>query len=226
MRYHEIQEYETKKKQEIIFKVKEDIEGDKNRGFKLDQLTAYVDGKEVGYIKIENIPKERYERYYPTIVNYVSQIGGTPILPHEKRHLHWKELETEELRNSVKTAYWGVLHKDYSMDEEFKVLPREDLEKMMQDAILPIKKRYGKQFKEFVDHHVDKPFVAYIHVEKDLRRQRIGAAMYLTAAKWLKKQGLRLHASVGQTAEAKGAWKYLEKHYNVKTDGKRRYLDV
>ena len=57
MRYHEIQEYETKAKQQITFNVEEDIEGDNNRGFKLDKLTAYVDGKEVGYIKIENIPK-------------------------------------------------------------------------------------------------------------------------------------------------------------------------
>lgn len=226
MRYHEILEYETKKKQEITFKVETDIEGDKNRGFKLDQLTAYVDGKEVGYIKIENIPKERYEWYYPTIINYISQIGGTPILPSEKRHLHWKELETEELRDAVKNAYWGVLHKDYSMDQEFKMLPREDLEKMMEDAMPAIEKIYGKHYKEFVDHHVDKPFVAYIHVEKDLRRERIGVAMYLTAAKWLKKQGLQLYASIGQTKEAQGAWKYLEKHYNVKKDGKRRYLDV
>ena len=226
MRYHEILEYETKKKQQITFKVETDIEGDKNRGWKIDKLTAYVDSKEVGYIKIENIPKERYERYYPTIINYISQISGTHILPIDKKHLHWTELETEELREAVKYAYWGVLHIDRSMDKEFKMLPREDLEKMMDDAILPIKKIYGKRFKEFIDHHVDKPFVSYIHVEKDARRQRIGVALYLTAAKWLKKQGLRLYASTGQTDMAQGAWKYLEKHYNVKKDGKRRYLDI
>ncbi|KKM90777.1 hypothetical protein LCGC14_1235280 [marine sediment metagenome] len=226
MRYHEILEYETKKKQEITFKAEQDIKGDKNRGWKIDKLTAYVDGKDVGYIKIENIPKERYEQYYPTIVNYVSQISGTHILPIGKGHLHWKELETEDLRRSVKTAYWAILHKDYSVNEEFKKLPREDLEKMMDDIILPIKKRYGKQYKEFVDHHVDKPFVSYIFVEKDVRRQRIGVALYLTAAKWLKKQGLRLYASVGQSDEAKATWQYLEKHYNVKKDGDRRYLDV
>lgn len=225
MRYHEILEYKTKKKQEITFSVETDIEGD-NRGWIVHKITAYVGSKEVGYVKMEYIPEERYKQYYPTIVNYVSQIAGTHILPIGKGHLHWKELETEDLRKSVKTAYWAVLHKDYSMDQEFKKLPREDLEKMMQDVILPIKKRYGKQYKEFVDHHVGKPFIAYIHVEKDVRRQRIGIALYLTAAKWLKKQGLRLYASVSQTEEAQGAWKYLEKHYNVKKDGKRRYLDV
>lgn len=57
---------------------------------------------------------------------------------------------------------------------------------------------------------VDHPFVDFIRVNDDMRRQGIGTALYQYGAKWLaREKGLPLYASGIQTTEAKAAWKFM-----------------
>ena len=103
MRYYEILEYMTKSGQEITFKYDDDSEGDNNRGWQIYKIDAFVNGEHAGYLKIENIPRERFERWYPTVLNYISMIGGHSVLPLDKKHLHYKDLNDEELKKTVKS---------------------------------------------------------------------------------------------------------------------------
>ena len=54
--------YHTKDGEEIELKRFDDIEDD-NRGWRVDKLEAYVDGEEVGYLKLAYIPHKRMERF-------------------------------------------------------------------------------------------------------------------------------------------------------------------
>jgi len=86
MRWQEIIEYQTKAGDEIEFRYKEDAEGDNNRGWIVHEIQAYVNNQYAGYIAVSYIPKDRFIKYYPTILNYMSQISGkVGILPYEKR---------------------------------------------------------------------------------------------------------------------------------------------
>lgn len=226
MRYREIREYKTKDNKEITFKITRDIEGNENRGWIVHEIKPFVDGKSAGYIKISYIPRERFEEFYPTIFNFISQISGSLLLPIDDRHLHWQTLDTENLRKFVQNVYWLILHEDYSTDEIFKSLPREDLIKMVEDSMDAVNKKYGQKFKEFEAYHVDKPIVDYIRVEEEFQRKHIALSLYWTAAKWLKKQGLKLHASSLQSPEAELAWKKLKDNNFVKIDKKRKYISI
>jgi len=220
-----LSEYKTKTNQNITFKLEKDIEGNKNRGWIVHKITAFVNGEEAGYIKVMYIPKERFKEYYPNVINYISQITGYHPLPSKKEHLPWQKLSTEELRKLVQSTYFIFLRKDFSTDE-IKKLSRKKLEEMTKYIISILEDRYNKKFEEFKNYEVDKPKIDYIYVDKKFRRRRIGLMLYLKMAKWLKKQGLKLYASNLQSDDAKAIWNYLEKNYNVKKDGDRRYLDI
>src|SRR5271170_8072163 len=51
----------------VTFEYQDDIEGDKNRGWQVDQVKAFLDGKQVGYLKMSYIPQERFDAYYHDI---------------------------------------------------------------------------------------------------------------------------------------------------------------
>ena len=249
MRWHEILEYKTKAGEEIAIEYFEDVEGDNNRGWQIDKIEASVDGDYAGYIKVSYIPRERFERYYPTVLNFMSQIGGHSVLPSDKRDKHYKELSEEEL---IKTAKNLAYHsrKYYKIWNRGEGLPetREEAISIIEDIIKNERKlqEAKEQFKKFENFWVDKPVVDFIRVfvkdedrmdrntgkteikpsEKDYRRQRIGTALYLEMGEWLKKKGMKLYASNLQQPEAEAAWSNLAKMGLVGKEGKRIFLKI
>ena len=234
MELHNIVEAFTKAGQEITFERIEDSEGDKNRGWQVDQIEAFIDGKNVGYLKISYIPHERFEKYYPTIFNFLGQIRGHSCLPYKKRDKDYHTLSRDELIEYWPHA-WITIHRywpEHTWKEGYllpngqlvKNLDRPQLiaewEKLEREA----QKVFGKQFKEFFQYHVDKPLVDFIRVENEYQRQRIGEALYKEGAKWMAEKGLKLHASTLQTKEAAGVWRHMEKGGIVDKSNKRRYL--
>lgn len=227
MKFKEIiNEYKTKLGQEITFTFDKDIESE-NRGWIVDKITAYVEGLSAGYIKIENIPQEQFENYYPTIFNFMAQIAGMGnILPLNKRHLHYNELTDDELDKLIKSI-GGIYSKYSDYWNEYIPVPENRDQKL--ELISDMEKNLDltrEKFDKFVENTVDKPLVAYISVEEEFQRNRIAIALYFTAADWLKKQGLKLYASGNQTGSSKTVWDYMEKHFDVAYDGNRRYLEV
>lgn len=220
MRYQELEEYQTKNKQEIDIKYIVDSEGNKNRGWTVHKLEAFVDGKEVGYLKISYIPKERFKAHYPHIINYLGKIAGQGEFDRIKND--------EDLFRALQLRRYIPLYPDE--DSSNKELIKQGLKE--------VKNRYGKAFRQFKNFHVDKPLVDYIRVAsgspnslsapatESWRRQGIATALYYEGAKWLwKNYGFYLWASGVQSAEAKAAWQKMMKDGHVVKVGKRYHID-
>jgi hypothetical protein len=228
MDYIELLEAQIKGGKRLTFTWEEDLEKDRNRGFILHKIGAVLDGAEVGYLKIAYIPKERFVRYYPTIFNYLCQIGGWSELPYEKQTLHYNELTDEELKRFVR----GVAHR---MRDHIEI--SDDRTELLKTAAALEKEAnriHKTQFKKFIKFQVDCPYVGYIDVTggkwepTDYRRLGIGTALYLEGARRMAERGLRLHASGIQSKEAKAVWDRLTEKGWVAYDNKteRRYLTV
>lgn len=71
-----IKEILTKSGNEVMFVRNYDSEGGKNRGWICHKLSAMMNGKEVGYLKIVYIPSERFKIYYGHLFDYLRNIKG------------------------------------------------------------------------------------------------------------------------------------------------------
>lgn len=247
MRLYEffLDEYTTKSGDEITFRIKKDIEGDNNRGWQVDQIDAYVKGRYAGYLKIAYIPKERFKKWYPSILNFLRQIKGSAILPIGKEAQHYSTYTDSELKDTFINISWQLFHKDYSLEySEGKInLSREELLDRIREYEKQLEKEYKDQLADFKDTFVDHPYVDFIRVfkrneptgkktqgnrslaRKHFKRQRIGTALYLKGAEFLKKKGLLLRASTSQSDSAQDAWVYLEKQGLVLHKNGNRYID-
>lgn len=227
----DLEEYKTKKNQEIDIELIEDSEGDNNRGWIVHKFIAYIDEKEAGYLKISYIPEERFKRWYPSIFNYLSQIEGSPIIPYKLRGKDWRKYDTTNLIDVYKNVNWMIFHNDMSVQKiKFN---RKQLIQKINSLEHKVEEEKGKEFNDFRNYFVDKPLVDYINVEQNYQRQRIAISLYLTAANWFKERNLLFFASTTQSDSAKSAWSFLEKNYTVKTvkdfyfkPTVRRYLKV
>lgn len=205
----------------LTFKITEDSEGDENRGWRVDKLEALIDGDVVGYLKMSWIPKERFEREYPDLLQYLAKINGkNKFLPRYSPYdmntqigrikamfddADWKEMDSKNPRLDTMTP------------AEAKVLEKRLLT------------RYASKYREFMkfrSHWVDKPLVDYIRVKNEFQRQGIAIAMYEEAAKHLATMGLKLYASSNQQPGAKAAWEWLQTHAagNIGIDNGRMFL--
>lgn len=245
-------QFTTKHGQQIRLERHADTEGDDNRGWQVDEVRAFVGDIQVGYLKMSYIPLERYKRYYPSIFNYLDQVGGWSGLmgDFKNRAADWHTFDDDRLKKLIKNVEWRGFHNDYSrkpeeLDHDHKTLVQwaARLEAQL------LAGRYGEQFKQFRKSHVNKPLVDYIRVAKggrddavtrrdqdklggpnssiNYRKKGIGRAMYLEGAQWLKEQGMVLRASSLQQPEAAAAWMSFKRDGLTRKDKDgRTYLSV
>lgn len=202
----------------VTFEYQENTEHE-NRGWVIDKITAFLDGKQAGYLKIENIPRKNFEHYYPSILNYLKEIKGLCVLPYGYETKRVDEIPILELRKNV--VYAAMSGYDYVSGEEQKRLSDLTWDQVMEfykKLEHDMKKKHGTEFRHFETYHVDKPFVSYIHVNDDMRRQGIGTALYRAGYEWMKSRGLRFYASRTQSDLAQAAWKKMRKEYPIKSE--------
>lgn len=221
--------YYTKDGEEIELKREENFDDiSLHKGFVLDKITAHVNGEEVGYLKIQNIPHKEFHKHYGTIYNWLTRFGGQNVLPYKKQSYHYEDLSNDERRTMLKDI---VYMKFVPWGEETEYVAqfndREVLEKIREFEDKLNRGEKGNQYRKFKNYHKDKPFVDFIQVKPDFRRQRIAEAMYLEAAKWMKERGMKFYAAGSQSKEAKAAWKHLAKKFKVKSakGRKRKFLE-
>jgi hypothetical protein len=203
-------------KHPLTFKRALDTEGDKNRGWRVDRLDAFLHGQEVGYLKMSYIPSDRFRRYYPTIFNYMDQILGKHVLPYDRRTALYVELFAPELKKLL----WYSQHGWSSTEPEGTRV--ELLRMATQRERELLEGRLGKSFKQFKAFHVNKPIVDYINV--DVRRQGIGTALYFEGARWMSERRMKLYRSGIQTDEAKMAWNKFTQDGNTGEDRRGMFL--
>lgn len=205
----------------LTFKVTEDSEGDENRGWRVDKLEALIDGVAVGYLKMSWIPKERFEREYPNLLQYLAKINGkSKFLPQYSPYD--MNTQTGRIKAMLDDADWK--ERDSKNPRLDTMTPAEA--RTLEKRLLT---RYASKYKEFLkfkSHWVDKPLVDYIRVKNEFQRQGIAIAMYEEGAKHLATMGLRLYASSNQQPGAKAAWEWLKLHAsgNIGIDNGRMFL--
>lgn len=143
----------------VRFEYIENSEGDNNRGWQVDKVVAYLGDKEVGYLKLAYIPKERFKKWYPSILNYIQQINGNIIFPHEYRGVHWTKVPIDVLRGSVfymaQAANVGY-NECNSLAEEAKTAPDKWVRQLYHSLEIKIEKEKGTLMRRFKNYFVDK----------------------------------------------------------------------
>lgn len=186
MRLSEINyEFKTKDGDQIKFLITPDSEGDKNRGFQVDRIDAFVDSHHAGYIKLSYIPEERFREWYPSVFHWMKHINGQSVLPYGIEKTPLDELSREDLKSAVEYINTSIRPKfgknkrdraEYQFIESLfhtsgwsRSIKPDVLASDLHKALKIYEKHIlagegGARFKKFYDYHVDKPFVDYINV--------------------------------------------------------------
>lgn len=252
MRLFELENPQTKTGKTVEFRIEKDSDIAVKPAWRVDKITALVEGEEAGYIKLSWIPEEKFRKQYPSIFNWLSEERGIHFL---KEGENWQDASPErkvdilnsilnrlrlkisnrskvgqeinDLREKYNKGWYTDLPKDIPEETSARLL------KALERATLK-DKRWGPEFQKFKDFFIDKPIVDYIRVYdqkdpkgpgRDYRRMGIGRLLYRRAGEYLKDMGLKLHASGLQSDEAKAAWADLERRGLVEP-GDRKTLRV
>lgn len=167
-------DYFTKDGRPITFDVHPFAEDSDPRGYVVHHIYAIVDGKRAGYIKLSYIPKDRWDKAFPTVWHFRRRQLGHGDIP-ESILGNWKAM----LKHIGESYSWT--------DPQF----------YLESAIAKATKEYS-QMKGWV---VDKPIVDFISTDQGgLQKQGVAVALHLFASEWLKKEfGLRLWFSTLMT---------------------------
>lgn len=174
-----------------------DAEGDQNRGWQVDLLTAEVDGDVAGYAAISFIPRARFERHYAQgIYDWERLINGR-ALP-EKRD----DLRLQEARHPFSS---GRSKEVYQKEWEFFQAYHVDRPRM--------------DFIRVFNEHEDR--IRYAEVigcdrvrtsRKNYQGVGLGSLLYREAARWMfERYALPLYSSDLMSESASLAWTRLQR---------------
>lgn len=180
---------------------------DKERGYNVSRIDAFIDGKFAGELKIAYIPMEEFGKIYKSIWHYLYLNKGWTRL---KKIIKTDEWQDPEILWKHVFSYLRD-RQDRSLDEKIEIIKSIENESSYKD-----------DFNKFKRYWVNKPMVDFIQVAPELRRKGIGTALYKEGARIMAEKGLKLHSSGTQSPEAKSAWAKMP----VKTKSGRRFIKL
>jgi hypothetical protein len=204
------------------FQLKEDVV--KARLFDSSVIQASVRGEVVGYVKITYISQAKAAKLATPFDYFIYKIYGSD----------------DKVVNAYESNDFRYLLEKLALkDLQIKKEDLDSLSQLEANELFKVFKKginttYNIQFKSMIDYWVDKPSIELIKVfsEKDhfytdysqldypcidrenntcWQGQRIGAALYESAAKWCHSKGLELWGSTTRTEDAKRMWNIMEK---------------
>lgn len=203
-----------------------------NRGFVVDRLEAFTGDERVGYIKAMYVGSDRVGHFYPSVLNYITQIGGSSVLPWNNATIDPAKASPTEFAKIV-----DGLH-SYSFVRsrpEEPITNYKDLKKWIaQEAKINRKLQNAtKDFQSFLARTVDRPIVDFVNtyfnehngVKIDNQGRGIGTALYQVMAIELDKRGMTLRSSTLQSPKAQRIWNTFQAKGWTKMDGDRLALD-
>lgn len=242
-----IYNFKTKDNKPISFTIT-DEENKTAKPWVFTKIRAFIYNEYVGYLVIGNITPESFHKYIPTIWHYTFLISGY-CFKFDKTY--FKNLPDKENKFSnqqkidlVKScnSYWNFTFGN-SEAEINKNINLNTVKIFWPKATKIIKKLKEKQY-NYLKLAINKPYIDFIKVNMgetnfdfhdgmkhltthtDWRRKRIAIALYVFAAEYLHKKGLKLYASSLQSDDAKEAWKKLEELGLTDFDGLKRFLKI
>ena len=193
-----------------------DIEGDQNRGWRVDELRLETeDGEEIGYMKLAQIPFKRFKSHYPNILYFFDKIRGWCGFVK-----YYEENDWQSIANRAHSYDRSIGMSSF----EDRDLPDHEWEKKGRLAIKQIEDKYMWQFKNFQLYFVDQPYVDYAQINEKFQRQGFYLKLYYEALKWCKERDLPLYTSSLKSDEAELTFeKYVNEH---KIIGNYVYINV
>jgi len=204
-----------------FFTLTEDIV--KARLFDSSVIQASVNGEVVGYVKLTYISAEKASKLAEPFDYFIYKIYGSDD----------KVVEAYESGN-IKYILEKLALKDLQVTKnEFESLSNFEMNELFKLFKRGINTTYLIQHKSMIEYWVDKPSIELIKVfsEKDhfytdysqidypcvdrkdntcWQGQRVGAALYESAARFCQSKGLELWGSTTRTEDAKRMWKIME----------------
>ena len=198
---------------DIQFHYEENI-GEENRGWVVDKLSAFIDGEEVGYLKIEYIPAAKWEKWYKSPLDYMVHIHGWSV-----GQFGTPDVMGTMTVKKLKSMAWYFWHKEFPNIE-----PGPEMDHLVKKLERGVERKYAKKLEEFKEYHFDAPKPAWIEVKPEFRRRGIGTALYLEASRQMRARGLTLRASTLQSGSAEGVWRSLLERGLAEHRGKFVYI--
>lgn len=205
---------------DISFKINKNCEP-VNRGWQVDCVEAIANNTVIGYIKVSYIPKENYQRFYATALDYQILINGWCVGSDRSKSIKHQI----DNKKAIKSLVWYAWSNNDILSR-IDTMSLKDLAQVVKSLQKQVYKKQKKSIKNFYSRWVNNPMVDYIFVEPNFRRQGIGTKLYLVAAEMLKEQNLTLRASQIQSTAAKAVWDKFTKNGNTKKLGKYLILDI
>lgn len=216
--------HKNKIQSSLTLEYKDDSEGNNNRGWQVDEITAKINSEEIGYIKLAYIPKSRFNYFYSSILDYLVLIQGKHVLPYcgtgcALDIVPFNKIPVDKLKKSIVSASISI-NKWVSSDEETRLcnLPESEVVDEYIKLEKIAKREFGKNFREFKKFHVNKPIVDFIHVEPRYRRAGVATLLYKSAYHWMKSKNMKLYASATQQPASKAAWLKIEQEFGFEIE--------
>ena len=174
----------------IFIRRQHDVEGDNNRGWQVDLLSAWVGKDLAGYAAIAFIPEERLKRHYSQGAwDWLRLIGGCGHLPETKPPAH----EAEQILSQRHLENWEFF-RAYFVEK-----PRMDMVRVLSV--------HDRSFRYVSQLGVQEP----LQHQSSFRGRGIGLLLYREAARWMAEAyGRPLYASDLRTPEANRTWARLK----------------
>lgn len=166
-----------------------------DKGFIIIKIEAIVKESVVGYIKIALLSKENFYQKFPTIWHFIKNWKG-------KHNIDLELADNPVAMFECLSGYSDTWPHDYSksLDDQYKIKRVKQYEEFMNEKMLDETKTL-----------IDSPYVDYIFVEPEMRRNGIGLLLYKKAFELMSEKGYTFRSSSLQSNDAFSVWSKLEK---------------
>ena len=202
-------------------------------GFIKPQLYMYVNGLEIGNIKMAYMPIKEWIKYYNTVIDYLNNeyILDTKQF-HRKNNIEYKKhiIQRCILDKNIKSEIDNITNKT-------------QINKYYKKTLKDINKVYKKEYLIYKDTNVEKPFIEYVHIYnkkeilknnnikeiKTFRGKGYSKYLYIQATKWMNINNKCLYSGV-LNKHSKKVWNNFKLNNNFyyeiksKISQKRRKL--
>ena len=185
------------------------------RGFVVHLVEAHVGDECVGYLKISYVPSGLLPEVFPTLWHWTATQGWCynaedPVATWLQCHMYTARVPKS--LTGVVSSYLSLSARMYPGD---KVAAKDlkALERVGHRGHRSVKAWFANWQKTVID----RPWVDYIQVEPEWRRQGIATVLYEAGARWLAEtKGFPLWASSLQTPDAAATWEAIRRTLPVR----------
>ena len=219
---------ETKDGVTVEVRFAEDVSPE-NRGFIDNETSVWIEKEKVGYLISTYVPKDKFQKFNPTIWNFASNFSGWSLglrnFTSEQDVSNPYDLNEKEFDRFAKNTLHYLQVGDFSLSD--KIFNKKEFYTLSKKSRKY--KHLMEEEKKFKDFQVDSPYVGYIATRRNESRgvfndnegRGLGIILYLATAEIYSKKNLDFHSSSLQQPRAKELWDKFTQLGWTKNNGNR-----